>query len=251
MKFAVLSNLVIRSFFIFVIAYLWASYLFRGFFVNFLIAFLITVLANYFITILYTKKRNKVNLTKQEQEHMFKISLAYRFMTKEKALENLYLVFGKLNEDGVEKQYDRVLVDGKSYFSMLHKDVSIEDVVEIVRKADFQKVVVVGQEFSREVRNFFGILEIDVELLNIEKFYSEYLKKAEIFPNLSIATKSKSRITWLGIRNMFLQRQKARGYVLVGLVVLMASFVVSFSLFYIIFATFLFGLAVTSRVINV
>jgi len=229
--FSTISNLLIQSFFIFIITYLWLSFIVTGFFLTFLLSFMATVVINYLITLIVVKKRKRVALSKTERDHMSQAALSLKFMSQAESLEFL-------------RKLD---LDISNHFSFFHKEVTTHDIVDCIRKSGERRAVIIADEFHPHIKTFFSVIDVDVEFIDFEKFYNDFLKTKDVWPSKIIATKSRSKITWIHLRNMIFQKQKARGYVLVGFVILATSFIVTFSIYYIIFATMLFGLALASK----
>ena len=234
-RFAFVSDILIRSFFIFLIAYLWASFYIRGFALSFIAAFLVTCLVNAGIMFVQNKRQTRKTRTRERVEHMQKIALQFKFLTPAQSLA--------LVEEGID-----ILgkdISGQSIHTYLHKPVTEADIIEAIYKTSTgKKTVVIAQDFPPELKVFFAGLKIDLELVNFEVLYDELLDKTQTFPPITIEKSENKKLRWREIHRLFFNRRKAKSFLVVGIFILLTSFIVRPSLYYIIIATIVFGIAI-------
>ena len=260
-RLAILSNFLVRSFFVFLIAYLWASYFFPGFWFTFLVAFLITCLVNWaWMLFTYRKKRNKDKRT-ASQEHQNKVMLQLKFMQQKDVIELFYNALKSKyppepEQDGSGKKSlailnanDRIIFYDKylDFSPLFHKEVTIEDVIECIHKTSkTHKTVVAAWEYPPHVKQFFESLDLDLVLMDGGQVYSEILEPAKVFPELVIQQKKSTRLTLRQLRDTVFARRKVKGYVFVGVIILITSIIIRPTLYYVLFSTLVFGMALGS-----
>ena len=237
------ADLLLRSFFVFLLAFLWASFTTRSFGLSFLIAFLVTCLVNGAIYFFQSKKRTKKLRTRERVDHMNEIALQFKFMHPS---ESTTLIKSALPKT----EHESSVPD--EYYSLLHKDiVGVEDIIQRINQTKVgRKTIIIANEFGRGVREFFDGLRLDVELMSFEKLYDEILEPANIMPAITIEKKNKSRVRLQHLRNLFLNRRRAKSFAFVGVFILLSSFIVRPTLYYVIVASIVFGLALASLLLD-
>jgi len=226
-------NFLIRSFFVFLIAYLWASFFFRDFFLSVISAFLITVVVNCILGFFQNKRVKRQRLTKKEREERFLHMLQLRFLTQIESQELLQKALRALGSDA-------------QVFSYFHTEPTTGDIARCIRQNKGKKTIIAASSFHPQVMQFAATVDVEVVLLNEQEVYAQLLKPAEVFPQILFRPKSKASLTLAMFKGMMLNRARTRGYVFIGIIILLTSFLVAFPLYYIIFATLLFGMAVAS-----
>ncbi|MCL2850826.1 MAG: hypothetical protein FWE01_00485 [Firmicutes bacterium] len=272
MRLSVILNFLIRSFFLFLIFYLWGTFFINGFFLTFLIAFLLTCIVNYAWFFFAIKRKKKITLTREELDHADKVILNLEFMTKQ---ETLVLFYGALKkkflikdlnqtqhkEPDIQIHHDKISINSYrgdslapadtespvNIFSMFHKDVTKQDIVNAIANTKTgAKTVILAKIVPTELKLFFERLNCSPIFIEAEQAYSEILKPTQTFPQFKIEVKKSTRLTLRQLRTIAFQRRKAKGYILVGILVLATSFIVRPSIFYVVMATIIFGMAAIS-----
>lgn len=242
MRIATLSSLIIRSFFIFIIAYLWLSFYIRDFFLSFIISFLIACVLNYVFLFFEGRKRKRKRLSSEAEKHMRTITLQLRFMTEGQSTDLINRAI-KAKKNGESDEVFNCL----EIFCMFHKDVRPQDVIDCLNKTPAgKKTVILSNAFAPDVTGFFDNLKLEIEFMDAFEVYTELLEPTKIFPKVTIEQKSKSRITIAALRARAFSRKKVKSYVLIGIVVLLTSLIVRPTIFYMIASTIIFTLAIIS-----
>jgi len=262
-RFAVTSNFLIISFLTFIIAFLWASYIFTGFFMTVTIAFLITCLVDFSWLLLASRKKRARNLTRAETEHMRDMTLQFQFMSQ---VATMAIVVKAIKEKLDHKKIDfepdenieqcepveikilcdKIVVEDYNVFAMFHKKVTRADIIDCInRTTDGMKTVIFGEVSADDIA-FFNVVKINVLFYSSEDVYINLLKPTGIFPELAVQYKTKSRLTFATFRTLAFSRKKTKSYILLGIVVLLTSFIVRPTIFYIVMATILFSFGIIS-----
>jgi len=224
-----------RSFLVFLLAYLWLTFYIRNIILVFIIAFCFAMLVNYLFMLLGRRKSAKRALSLKEQKHVREVTLQLKFMTR----ENVRILF-KHAFDVLEKPLPAI-------FPLFNKDVTTADVITILRRTRKASTIFIAAErFSPEITVFVNALDRDVKLLDARAVYENILKPADTFPEIKVELKSKKKLTWRQLRDLVFARTKARPYIIIGVVILLTSFIVRFNIYYIAVATVVFSFAIAS-----
>jgi hypothetical protein len=265
-KIAGISNLLARSFLVFILCYLWIGFYIRGLFWVAVLSALVTAGVNALFH-LYLRRRNaKTSLSKREKDAIVKIALQLKFQTRARTAQLLKSALVRLGREvrvctrkvivfptarNATKIYDEA-VDGAApagtagggeanLFLLFGKTVTADDVLAAVKMTNQNaKTVIAAVDFPREVVAFAKSLDTPITLLNVENVYTDILKPANIFPEIEISYKTKSRLTLARLKEMAFTRQKARRYVVMGCVILATSFIVRFNIYYVAVASVMF-----------
>lgn len=242
MKVSSISNLLARSFLVFIITWLWASYYARGFFAILLISVTVMLGINFIISFV-NKHRNKTKATgKQQREHMSQVILQLKFMTAPQALT----LFKKALPQNT-KEY----VNQKRFTlcPLFHIAIPSEhDIIKAIKKAPKNsKVIVLAEFFPPALIAFVRSLDFNIVLLDAESAYTQILLPSETFPEIKIQTKKPTPKKTLGdLKAIAFNRSRTKTYIITGTVILFSSLIVRLHLYYIIIATIIFTLALTS-----
>lgn len=250
-KIPSIANTAVRCFFIFIIAYLWLSYVVNNWLIVIVLSALIAFAVNGVIVI-FTRRRNSANKqTKEQAEHMRKTVLQLKFL---KPQQILTLFKTALCQKGTCTLTTRKLTIKKDtapqieLFTLFHKDPTVADIIECLNAANKKGVVSIASEkFNPHVTAFVASLKTDIKLLDGAYVYREILSPSKTFPEISIETKTNARRTFAQLKKTMLSPERTKGYMLTALVIFATSFLVKFSLFYIIVATAVFTLSIISH----
>ena len=231
MKVSRISNILARSFFVFIIAWLWTSYYVRGFVLIALISFIITVAFNYVISLIYKKRNRKKTATRQERDHLHLVILQLKFMTQTE-VHALY-----------KKAFPKTKIK-----SLFHTTPTEHDIIKCIKSATpNSKVLITAESFPPHVFAFARSLDANVILLDGEAVYTQILAPKQTFPPITVHTKKKTpRKTLAEIKTLIFNRNRTKSYVITGAVILFSSLIIRLHIYYIIIATIVFGLALTS-----
>ena len=251
MKIAGAANLVVRSFFVFIIAYLWTSYYLRGFVLAFLVATVITVAVNYAVTFFVNRRTQTKTMTKQRMEHIGEVTLQLKFMTKTQAIALLKAALCEKYNCVASTKKLIVQTDDKvlELFPFFHKGIVTEsDIIECIKtKGQDSRVLIVAESFPPSVAMFVRSLKADIRLLDGISVYNQILAPREIFPKILVEMKKPSKLSLRELKDLAFSRARTKTYVVTAIVILISSLIVRFSIYYIIVATIVFGLALSSH----
>lgn len=230
MKVSSISNLLARSFLVFIIAWLWISFYVRGFFLILFFSVTVTLAVNFLISLLSKRRSHAKAISRQEREHAASVILQLKFMTQTQAQTLFKKAFPKL-----------------SIKSLFHTIPTEQDIVKYVKVSHDTKLILAAESFPPAVAAFARSLDAKIILLDAEAVYTQVLSPTQTFPEITIQLKKKTaRKTIREIRQMVFNRTRTKSYVITGAVILLSSLIVRLHIYYIIFATIVFALALSS-----
>jgi len=261
MKISSAANTLAISFLIFIVVYLWIGYYIRGFALPLMISVMVTVAANYAISFI-TKKRYKTQMSaKKRAEHMQSIILQLKFMTRAQTLA-LFKAALSANEASTadykcitDTKKITVTKNGKEteVYPYFHKSPTEADIIECLkavqnRKGEKQcKLIIAAESFSPALIIFVRAMKANITLLDGKAVYNQILAPADTFPKILVEIKRNIKLTLRDVGSLMFSRERTKGYVITALIILFTSFIIRFNLYYIILATIVFGLALSSH----
>ena len=250
MKLAVAVNFIARSLIIFILSYLWLSFYIREIVVVFVISFCIIFFVNLLFHLVSKHRNARAELSRKQQEHLRKVTLQLKFQSLLSTLEYLKVVFESLGKS-VKTTTKKLIVIGDNskinLFPLFNVTPKVDDVVACVKATTRDaKTYIAAEFFGPEVAAFAKTLDLPIKLITSVELYAQILAPANIFPEITVNTKSHTRLTLTALKQMVFHRSKVRTYVFFALIIFAASFIVRFSIYYIIAASVLFLLALLS-----
>jgi len=253
MKLASLSNLIARSFIVFIISYLWLTFYIRSLLTVFLLAFGIMLAVNLLFRFFARKRNARAVLNKQQREHVAQIALQLKFQGRTKTLKLLREALDKTNMGyrNVTATQRKLVIQNAdkkvNLFPLFNVEPTIKDIIECLKSTNKgAETYICATNFSPEVIGFANSLDASVTLMDVASVYTEILLPAETYPEVVIEMKSKAKLTWSQLRCMVFNRRKVKTYVFLGFIILATSFIVRFNIYYIVVATILFSFALLS-----
>ena len=230
MRLSRISNLLARSFIVFLIAYLWLEYYLSNIILVFVLAFAVMTVVNWLFWIWSKSRDTKQKLTREQQKHLAVVTLQLKFMSKTEA----------------KKLFDKA---GRGEIvSLFHKTPTVEDIISCVKKKNDSGVVIAAEKFPPEVVAFCVAIKTEVTLLDASAVYQQIFQPSDVFPEITVELKDRQRLTWAYLRQNVFARTKARTYVILGIIILGTSLIVRLNFYYIVVATVMFAFALVSLV---
>ncbi len=127
---------------------------------------------------------------------------------------------------------------------------NIDDATNIYVNARMQKVdklIITCKEITQEVLNFTKQLKITkIIVLDERGVYFKLLKKYDTFPKIENKIINEERITFKQISQVAFSKKRTKSYVISGTILLLGSFILKYNLYYIIFSSLLYLMALFS-----
>ena len=250
MRIARVSNLLARSFLVFLVAYLWLSFYIENILTVFCAAFAIMCGANFVFGMIAKRRNVRAAMTRKQQDHLRQVELQLKFQSRMRNVGLLRIAFEKRGYRVTTTQRKVVVTTNNrviNLYPLFDKTVTVADVVACVKYTNKNAVTYIAAcRFDDEVAAFARSLDCEIVLMDVASVYAEILAPAEIFPTMDVKYKSKTRVTLGELGRAMFNRTRARGYVYIGVVVLATSFIVTFPIYYIVCASVLFLFALMS-----
>jgi hypothetical protein len=232
-----LSNLLARSFIIFILAYLWLGFYIDNILIVFLVSFLVMFGVNYLIILFYKKKNIKIKFTRKQHEDIRRVILQFKFMSKTEVRAFLKKALSKLDK---KVRY---------FYPLFDTAVTCQDIIKCIKKTPSESTAhIMAESFTDEVVVFADALQRKTVLLDACAVYTRILEPAQTFPDVKAEFKTRKKLTWADLRRTVFQRSKIRPYITIGIIILLTSFIVKFSFLYVFFASLIFSFALISLV---
>lgn len=251
-KFLFVLQVFIKCFLIFLILFIWLRYLFNSLWLSLLIAFAVTLFVELISIFIKKKKGDKTNLKikeKEEAEMMF-FSLSndtdyMEFFSK--------LVKSRHSSTLKYKRYIYITHQDNTrvvlYPHLKYQTLNIDDIVSIIGsiKKNIDRLVIVCNDYNKDILNYTYNYDFEIVLLDKYQTYQNLYKEYDFYPIITINKKA-SKQTFKDFLSMTFNKNKAKGYLISALALLVASFFVRYNLYYNIFATILLIFALFSFV---
>ena len=189
-------------------------------------------------------KRKKNKLAKKEKVQAENTLLQLSFMPKAEAVALIHTALEKENLNPIKTRFGFSLPDKKAliFLSLNLEGTTKSDVVKAFNKLDEEHTVIYifSTSVSGEVLEFTKRFNGKVKIIFGEKIYSLLKKHNALPPEKYRLLFKKSKFYFSNI----LKRKKAKRYASLGFCMAFFSFLVSFKLYYVIFACLFFTLSI-------
>lgn len=250
----------------FLIIYLWLTFFINSLFLTFLISILATCVLNYaWMYFVYRRKKVK-NRTRAQTQHLNQVMLQLKFMTHAATLAFFTRAFKeKFKVPTIEQPptetpqptptarayFNRIAIQNNetksNFFPLFHINISKEDIIACLNKCKpGERCVIAAYDFDIALMAFFESLDIDIVFMDAARIYDELLEPTKTFPRIVIQEKKSVRLTLRRLGALMFTRKKVKGYIFVGIIILLTSLIIRPSIYYIVMATIVFGIALIS-----
>ena len=154
----------------------------------------------------------------------------------------------------ITKKTDYIIFENDSEVCILYPQytydkLKISDIIgiyNITKKTNCKKIIICGNDFENGVREFATKLPIKIILLNKYESYEKLMKKYNYFPKDTIKFETTKNQTFKNILAYSFNRRRAKGYIFASLVLILSSFFVKISVYYLIISSVLLLFAIFS-----
>lgn len=258
-KFYVFFNLIIKVSLILPIIFIWINFYFRNFTKSIIFAIILTFLIILIIHLINNKKKEKKQLKSTQQEDCRKLSLKLLTNNNDKILnyfKNLYInshVNNKLNFIKVDNE------NSKYIFPLFNKvKIKSDDILIIIKiinsnildssentdntNSEFN---IICNDYELDIINLINSLNINIKIQKIKDIYLECnLENYKFDLKNIIKEKHKPKLNNLFLHS--LNKKNSKKFALTGFTMLFFSFFSFYNIYYSIFASILFFIALYS-----
>ena len=219
--------------------FLWLNYYYNNLPIVAITSLILAILIGQILSIFYKKKKNILNLNSKEQAHIKEISSKF-MLTSDKIILNFYYTILSASHVVIkEKSYLRW--DDYVFIPYYKKSVIDSDVIANIYKEHIstQGIIISGVEFSDNAKTLCSNLPINIHLLDEYQTY-QLFKKYNSFPNFNIKLKDNKINKKEVIKSTIFSKKNSKHYFISGIIILISSLFIRYSIYYIVFATLLF-----------
>ena len=250
-KILFLLQEIIKIGLIFFISFLWLNYFLDSIFLTIFVAVAISVFFEISTLLFSQKSKNKLNLKsteKEEAENMF-FSLI-----KEENCIDFFLNLAKTRHKDCDKKKDYVIIHHNDKNALLYPFVkfdtlSLDDVILIINKTKKEKpekIVILCNEYDKDLLKFVKNFDIEILILNKYETYGMLYKEYDYFPKITIKFKKEGKLAAKDLLTSAFDKSKSKSYIFSAIILLVLSFFVKMSIYYLIFTSILLLFAIFS-----
>lgn len=234
-------NFVIKNFVIFLLAIAWTNFYIKPFYLSVIVACLITLVFSLLIRKVSIKKEEKNQIKSQEQEAFKQFELNLFTMPAD---EQNKLLTSILKNNNLENKGGVLYAEKHAVFNKLNTaKLKIEDVYEIIKSLNTikcDKAIVFYHSIEPSALDFIKSLNSPgLELYNTAFLFTQ-AKNLEILPKPAITFSKNKKLKFKQFVGIMFARKNAKNYILLGIIMLLSSFIVFNPLFYVIYASIMF-----------
>ena len=232
----------------FVVAYIWLSYSLDDSSFALVLSIAISLFLELTSFLVARRKQAKQRLKssqKSDAENMF-LALAIN----PKAIEFFYDLFSSRHKNVTKKENYLIIENLDSQRILFYPilkigNIEIDDIITIAKlSSSFDKIIISCNEISPSCSQYKELVGRNITLLNKYDTYLTLYKEYDYFPKTTEIQPVKQKISFKNFLQRFFHRSKAKGYIFSGLIVLLSSLYLPYSLYYKIVASVLLVFAI-------
>lgn len=237
---------------LFLLFFIWVRYYEQDLSLCLVYTGILTFAADCLLSMFLQKRDIKTSLKKQEiisaesfanQFVLNGNSYANNFWNK--TLSKKYTTSKKTYYLSFEKDSSKMFL--YSFYSL--EKLKPNDILEIynkLKKENPNKIIICTNEIEPQCKTFIEHLPCKIILLDKYESYQKLMKKFNSFPEIDTTINLNQTNKWKSFLAFSLNRQRAKGYVFSSIILVISSFFVRASVYYLIISTILLTLAIFS-----
>lgn len=241
---------------LFAITFIWFRYLFKNFYLSFFLALFLSFSIIAIQKYLRKKKQTKLKIKKDIETHIIDCADAFLFNTFN---ENATFFKDMLNEKyNIEIRTNFLLLRNKentialflAYETKKLSQDKLIDCLRSVKELNLTKIIILCYDYELNVATISSNYKVKTLVLNKVQTYNEILCVFKKFPEKNSFKKIDEKITFSFLVRNALSKKKIKTYFWGGMFLLLASFVIRYNIYYIIFASIMFTLSLLCFILN-
>ena len=237
---------------VFLLFFIWVRFYERDLSLCLVYTGILTFAADCLLTMFLQKRDVKTSLKKQEITAAE--NYANQFVLSGNASANTFWNKTLSKEHSTTKKTYYFTFNKDSKKVAVYSNYSLEklkpsDVLEIynkLKKENVDKIIICTNEIEPQAKTFVAHLPCKIVLLDKYEAYEKLMKKFNSFPQIETKINLNETSKWRTFLAYSLNRQRAKGYVLSSIVLVISSFFVRASVYYLVISTILLCLAIFS-----
>jgi len=239
-KFSKISNIILKYFLIFAIAFLWLNYLRVDNILCFALSICISAGVGYGIHLFNKPREKRANISAIEREKIENVSLQFLYSSKQKTMD----FFQKLFLDKYDaKKFNNYLDLGSYAFVPFYETDTMQpsDLYKVLKYSD-KALVVACVNYDNNIEKVVKLTRREIHILDQTQVY-KMLTSYDKIPDFGVEKQEKTRPKLGELRHIALARANAKNYLISSFFILLTAFFVRFNIYYTVFSTLLLVLA--------
>lgn len=237
-------QIILQSILIFLLIFIWVRYYVSPLWLTFVISILSTITIELLYRLFVNKKVKTKQLKNKEKAHAENIFISI-CTNKQKYLDFLYKTLS--TKDKCEKTDNYIIIinhDVKRAIFPINKlrKINCDDILKVIQDTKSEKldeVVILCNNIEKECIAFANKFSLKISFFNKYETYKNIYKEFNSFPEEELILKKTKKNTFKELLSYAFSYDKAKGYGLTALILLISSIFVSFNLYYSIMVTIL------------
>jgi len=242
--FSKISNIIFLMVSIFCLSFLWCNFYIKNFKISLYSSIIIIASFCIIFVPLYIIKQKHTNFSKNEQLKFEAIKNNLLFSNEIDTLKILSPIINLQNFIKINNHHLYSQKDNKDIFLLFYDDnIFINKLCEIYKSRISNNIIIycINKPNSKDF-----IENITLNYIDAKEIYNS-LKEKEINFQSNIIIKKKSKLKFKDILYVILSKEKSKSYFWLGILLLFSSMFTPYSIYYIIFSSFLILLAIFCR----
>lgn len=243
---------IFRIILIFMLVFMWVRFYENNLMVCLSITSILTIGIDLLFTFFIQKKENKVNLKKAEIEKAEGFCNYFIFNNQSVAID-FFNELLSLNYK-TEKKNDFIIFENEKTKAIFYPyftfdKVTVNNLVEIfnsTKNVPSDKIIVCCNNFDNQTLIFANSLPCKFILIDKYNVYEKIMKKYNFFPKENLIIKSPKKNNFKTLLEYALNKKRAKGYIFASFILILSSFFVKVSVYYLIISSILLLLALFS-----
>ena len=244
---------IIDAFFIALITMLiifaWIQFFIKNIILSLIISSILSLAIIYSIYYFRSKKQTKALNISSKNTSILKFKLAIQTLPHTKFIKLIKQLIPTKYETRISKGDIIVKKEGISqiFTTNFNGELTESKLLEIIKTRQSNNITVFCLSFDNSVKSIHNAFKNKtINLVTLDQLYNLFEQN-----NISVDTSnidlSKHKITLVEILKNSISRNKSRGYFVSGLVLLFASLIIPYKIYYVVFSTILLGLSLVCR----
>ncbi|MDD4686331.1 MAG: hypothetical protein PHI76_03525 [Clostridia bacterium] len=243
---------IIRISLIFLLFFIWVRYYVDSLVLTIIITSVLTLAFDFLLIYLNKKKNIKASLKKEEIAMAEGFCNNFIFNKKTTAL-NFYFQLLQKEFSPIKKTEFIIFEKNNKNFILFpyykFNKLNGEDLVYVFNKVksfDFDKVILCVNDVDANIKEIADKLPAKFIILNKYESYEKLMKKCNIFPSEIFNFNEKTNLKFENFLELSLNKKRASGYIFASIVLLISSFFVKVTIYYLVMSSVLLLLSIFS-----
>lgn len=248
-----ITDTILKIILVFFIFFVWIRFYQASLYLSLFYTALATIIVVSIFIALQNKRYTKQNVTKEETNFIKAYTNEFLFSTSEVNLQFFLTLVQKKHKAFIKSNF--ILIPKQNYMIALFpyyktRKLDVDTLTNIyieAKQLNVNKLIITCKSYEQEVLNLAKqITNLKLVMLEEKLTFFKLLKPYEHYPQIEHKLIEEKKLTTSQIMHIMFHRKKAKGYIISGTVLLLGSFVIRYNLYYIIFATILYFMALFS-----